>query len=72
MQFWDFLGCTNGGMNVCSHPEGWGKAMGCYWTAVWALCARQVERGLAGLRAGKEFVLLTAVQAVACENLTDR
>lgn len=38
-----------------------------------ALCDSQARRhgGFGRLRAGKEFVLLTAMQAVAC-NLSDR
>lgn len=40
MHFWDFLGCTNGGMNACSHTDGSGNVLGCDRIGGWVLCAR--------------------------------
>lgn len=45
-------------------PLGSGWLYGC--------CVRGRLKGSGRLRAGKEFGLFTAVQAVACENLTDK
>lgn len=67
MQFLEFLGCANGGMNTCSHAGDSVNVFARDRTGSGALCL--ADRGSGRLRAGKEFVLLTAMQAVACENV---
>lgn len=68
MQFFDFLGCTNGGMNIYESEA----VFRCDRVGCMAAVCEAGRKGLARLRAGKEFGLFTAVQAVACENLTDK
>lgn len=46
--------------------SGWVKVFVCDWAGLLVCSA---ERGSGRLRAGEEFVLPTAVQAVACENV---
>lgn len=67
MQFLELLGCANGGMNTCSHAADSVNVFAPDRTGSGALCS--ADRGSGRLRAGKEFVLLTAMQAVACENV---
>lgn len=45
MQFLEFLGCANGGMNMCSHARDSVNVFACDWTGFAG--ARQIE-GLVG------------------------